>query len=161
MGIPTELLRNPDNGAANLTLALMGGIKGSYELASFYADGKLSIPMYVRSLHINKANYDTACNAVIAAFEKKGLTLDGAPTKFSDPSLYLSHDNLLTALQYASYRASIEYAPSEFNGPADLLDITYPVGTTGGTLATNFRNKMTAFGALLRRRGRTAHVGRH
>ena len=149
MGIPTELLRNPDNGAANLTLALMGGIKGSYELASFYADGKLSIPMYVRSLHINKANYDTACSAVIAAFEKKGLTLDGAPTKFSDPTLYLSHDNLLTALQYASYRASIEYAPSEFDGPADLLDITYPVGTTGGTLATNFRNKMTAFGAVL------------
>ena len=149
MGIPTELLRNPDNGAANLTLALMGGIKGSYELASFYADGKLSIPMYVRSLHINKANYDTACSAVIAAFEKKGLTLDGAPTKFSDPTLYLSHDNLLTALQYASYRASIEYDPSEFDGPADLLDITYPVGTTGGTLATNFRNKMTAFGAVL------------
>ena len=168
MGIPTELLRNPDNGAANLTLALMGGIKGSYELASFYADGKLSIPMYVRSLHATKDAYDTATNAVVTAFEAKGfslitvntdwvqkpdgswdqVTVYGIP-KFSDPSLYLSHDNLLTALQYASYRASIEYDPSEFDGPADLLDITYPVGTTGGTLATNFRNKMTAFGAVL------------
>lgn len=168
MGIPTELLRNPDNGAANLTLALMGGIKGSYELASFYADGKLSIPMYVRSLHATKDAYDTATNAVVAAFEAKGFSLITANTnwvqkpdgswdqvtvygipKFSDPSLYLSHDNLLTALQYASYRASIEYDPSEFDGPAGLLDITYPVGTTGGTLATNFRNKMTAFGAVL------------
>ena len=149
LGIPSKLLRDPDNGVAYMTFAPMGGIKGSYELASFYADGKLSIPMYVRSLHINKANYDTACSAVIAAFEKKGLTLDGAPTKFSDPTLYLSHDNLLTALQYASYRASIEYDPSEFDGPADLMDVTYPVGTTGGTLASNFRNKMTAFGAVL------------
>ena len=61
-----------------MTFAPMGGIKGSYELASFYADGKLSIPMYVRSLHINKANYDTACSAVIAAFEKKGLTCSTA-----------------------------------------------------------------------------------
>ena len=149
LGIPSKLLRDPDNGVAYMTFAPMGGIKGSYELASFYADGKLSIPMYVRSLHINKANYDTACSAVIAAFEKKGLTLDGEPTKFSDPTLYLSHDNLLTALQYASYRASIEYDPSEFDGPADLMDVTYPVGTTGGTLASNFRNKMTAFGAVL------------
>lgn len=94
-----------------MTFAPMGGIKGSYELASFYADGKLSIPMYVRSLHINKANYDTALQCCDRGIREEGLTLDGAPTKFSDPTLYLSHDNLLTALQYASYRASIEYDP--------------------------------------------------
>ena len=149
MGIPTELLRNPDNGAANLTLALMGGIQRTYDLISFYADGKLSIPMQVRSLHATQSDYETATSAVVTAFEKNGFSLSAAPSKFSDPTLYLSHDNLLTALQYASYRASIEYDPDEFEGPADLLDITYPVGTTGGTLATNFRNKMTAFGAVL------------
>ena len=45
LGIPSKLLRDPDNGVAYMTFAPMGGIKGSYELASFYADGKLSIPM--------------------------------------------------------------------------------------------------------------------
>jgi hypothetical protein len=48
MGIPESLLRNPDNGAPNLTFALMGWIN-SENLASFYtaSTGNLSIPLYI------------------------------------------------------------------------------------------------------------------
>lgn len=164
MGIPATLLRNPDDGVANLTFALMGGIQGTYDLVSFYKDSSLSIPLYVRSMHENKDNYDKAMGAVVQAFTDKGFSLittytdwngnitsvtTNEPAAFSDPTLYLSHDNLLTALQMASYKATIEYDPFEFGGPYDLLDITYPVGTTGGTLASNYFNKMTAFGAVI------------
>ena len=115
----------------------------------------MSIPLVIRSIHATKDDYEAATQAVIDACEAKGFeleTADGAesvPTDFAAPSLYLTHDNPLTALQYASYKASIEYAPEEFSGPADLLGVTYPVGTTGGTLASDYQNKMTAFGAVI------------
>ena len=59
MGIPESLLRNPDNGAPNLTFALMGGIN-SETLTSFYTagTGSLSIPMFMRSMHANAADYN-------------------------------------------------------------------------------------------------------
>ena len=55
MGIPENLLRNPDSGVANLTFALMGGIQGTYDLLPFYDPdtGALSIPLYIRSMHTN------------------------------------------------------------------------------------------------------------
>ena len=68
---------------------------------------------------------------------------------YSNPTLYASHDNPLIALQYASYKATMESDPEAFADVSDLLDITYPVGTTGGTLASNYLNKMTAFGAVI------------
>jgi len=149
MGIPANLLRNASNGAPNLTFALMGGIR-SEEPASFYTDstGSLTIPMFVRSMHIDAADSGTAMVAVKDAFESKGFTIGalGAPI---GAGLYVSHDNPLTALQYASYEASINHDTDEFAGPHALSDIAYPLGTTGGTLASNFRNKMTAFGAVI------------
>ena len=158
MDIPSKLLRNPNDGTANLTIAPMGTI--NHEDTSrfpFYKEDTqtLSIPLVIRSIHATKDDYDTATQAVIDACEAKGFELktsDGAestPTAFSAPSLYLTHDNPLTALQYASYKASIEYDPEEFSGPADLLGVSYPVGTTGGTLASDYQNKMTAFGAVI------------
>ncbi len=158
MGIPSELLRNPHDGTANLTIAPMGTI--SHEDTSkfpFYDQRtqSLRIPLVIRSIHATKENYDTATQAVIDACENQGFTLETAqgaastPTAFNAPTLYLTHDNPLTALQYASYKASIEFDPEEFSGPADLLGVTYPVGTTGGTLASDYQNKMSAFGAVI------------
>jgi hypothetical protein len=149
MGIPASLLRNPSNGVPNLTFALMGGINSETPI-SFYTDttGSLSIPMYVRSMHVNAADSGQATAAVTAAFQAKGFTIGnlGSPV---GAGLYVTHDNPLTALQYGSYRASIEHDPAEFPGPDALQDVAYPQGTTGGTLATSFRNKMTAFGAVI------------
>ena len=65
MGIPQDLLRNPDSGVANLTFALMGGIKGTEELVSFFSDNSLSIPLYIRSMHTNEENYTTAMDATV------------------------------------------------------------------------------------------------
>ncbi len=164
MGIPENLLRNPYDGTANLTIAPMANIRYSYKTMEipkgFQVDVKdfpfyneetaaLELPLYIRSMHTTQANYNAATQAVINACEAKGFGLSSEPTEFSAPTLYLSHDNPLTALQYASYKASIEFDPEEFSGPYELLDITYPVGTTGGTLASNYRNKMTAFGAVI------------
>jgi acetylornithine deacetylase/succinyl-diaminopimelate desuccinylase-like protein len=149
MGIPMELLRNPSNGTPNLTFALMGGIN-SETPASFYTDssGTLSMPMFVRSMHVTADDSSQATAAVSAAFQAKGFTIGnlGSPV---GAGLYVTHDNPLTALQYASYQATIDHNPEEFADPFALKDVVYPQGTTGGTLASNYRNKMTAFGAVI------------
>ena len=149
MGIPPQLLRNPANGTPNLTFALMGGINNENPL-SFYtaASSTLSIPLYIRSMHVDAADSSTAMAAVQAAFQAKGFTIGnlGSPV---GAGLYVTHDNPLTALQFGSYKASIAHDPENFAGPYALRDIAYPQGTTGGTLASNFRNKMTAFGAVI------------
>ena len=149
MGIPESLLRNPDNGAPNLTFALMGGIN-SENLASFYtaSTGNLSIPMFMRSMHTNATDYDGAIAAVRSAWQDKGFTL-GTIGAFSNPTLYMTHDNPLIALQLASYRGSMNHDPAAFGDVYGLLDLEYAQGTTGGTLAGNFRNKMNAFGAVI------------
>jgi hypothetical protein len=149
MGIAEDLLRNPDNGAPNLTFALMGGIN-SENLASFYTagTGSLSIPLYIRSMHTNATDYDAAVAAVRSAWQDKGFTL-GTIGNFSNPSLYLTHDNPLIALQLASYRGSMDHDPAAFSDVYGLLDLAFAQGTTGGTLAGNFRNKMDAFGAII------------
>ena len=155
MGIPEDLLRNPDSGVANLTFALMGGIQNTEDLVSFFEDNSLSIPLYIRSMHTNETDYNTAMDAAVKAFHSKGFTWqvsgmeEGKYTTYSDPTLYASHDNPLIALQYASYKATMESDPDAFEDVYGLLDITYPVGTTGGTLASNYLNKMTAFGAVI------------
>ncbi|SNS60286.1 Peptidase family M20/M25/M40 [Asanoa hainanensis] len=149
MGIPANLLRNPSNGTPNLTFALMGGIN-SETPTSFYTDatGTLSMPMFVRSMHVTAADSSQATAAVTAAFQAKGFTIGdlGSPV---GAGLYVDHDNPLTALQFGSYRASVEGNPKEFADPNALKDVVYPQGTTGGTLASSFRNKMTAFGAVI------------
>ncbi|MET7749055.1 M20/M25/M40 family metallo-hydrolase [Micromonospora sp. NPDC005367] len=149
MGIPANLLRNPSNGTPNLTFALMGGIN-SETPTSFYtaSSGSLSIPMYVRSMHVTAADSSEATQAVTAAFEAKGFSIGslGAPV---GAGLYVTHDNPLTALQFGSYQASINCNTEEFADPYALRDVVYPQGTTGGTLASSFRNKMTAFGAVI------------
>lgn len=149
MGIPENLLRNVDNGAPNLTFALMGGIN-SENLASFFTGetGALSIPMYMRSMHRNAADYDAAIAAVRGAWEGKGFTL-GTIAAFANPTLYMTHDNPLVALQLASYRGTMNHDPAAFSDVYGLLPLTYAQGTTGGTLASNFRNKMNAFGAVI------------
>jgi len=147
MGIPEELLRNPDSGVANLTFALMGNIN-TENLMSFCSNGKLSMPMQVRSMFANAEDYNTAVAAVVEAWKEKGFDL-GTPAKYSAPTLYTSHDNPLVALQLASYKASMANDPEAFSDVLDLLNMAYPVGTTGGTLASNFMNKMTAFGAVI------------
>ncbi|MFC4139904.1 MULTISPECIES: M20/M25/M40 family metallo-hydrolase [unclassified Microbacterium] len=147
MGIPSELLRNPQNGTPNLTFALMGGIRSEVP-TSFFVDGALSIPMYVRSMHLNADDSSRATKAVTAAFQNDGFSITdlGAPI---GAGLYVSHDNPLTALQFASYQATVDQDPQAFADPYALRDIVYPQGTTGGTLASSFRNKMTAFGAVI------------
>lgn len=149
MGISENLLRNPHNGAPNLTFALMGGIN-SETLANFYTagTGNLSIPMFMRSMHANATDYNAAIAAVTSAWQGKGFTL-GAIGAFSNPTLYMTHDNPLIALQLASYRGSMNHNPVAFSDVYGLLDLTYAQGTTGGTLAGNFRNKMNAFGAII------------
>ncbi len=149
MGIAEGLLRNPDNGTPNLTFALMGGIN-SETLASFYTagTGSLSIPMFMRSMHTNATDYDAAIAAVTNAWQARGFTL-GTIAAFANPTLYMTHNNPLIALQLASYRGTMNHNPAAFSDVYGLLDLTYAQGTTGGTLAGNFRNKMNAFGAVI------------
>jgi len=149
MGIAESLLRNLDNGAPNLTFALMGGINNE-TLTSFYTagTGSLSIPLFIRSMHTNATDYNDAIAAVNGAWQGKGFTV-GAIGAFSNPTLYVTHDNPLIALQLASYRGTMKNDPAAFSDVFGVLDLAYAQGTTGGTLAGNFQNKMTAFGAII------------
>ena len=163
MGIPYDLLRNPVNGIPNLTLALMGNINNEVPLPFFYDDEAhgtvLLLPLQIRSMHVNEADFSTAMEAVVTSLTDGGFELVSGSSgnnygraftySFSNPSLYANHDNLLIPLQYASYKASMEDDPDAFTDVSGLLDISYPLGTTGGTLATNYTNKMTAFGAVI------------
>ncbi|MCR2813048.1 M20/M25/M40 family metallo-hydrolase [Microbacterium sp. zg.Y1090] len=149
MGIPADLLRNPSNGVPNLTFALMANINSETPRSFYTADsGSLRMPLYVRSMHVTADDASRATAAVTEAFESRGFAIGalGAPI---GAGLYVTHDNPLTALQFGSYQASIDHDPAEFADPYALRDIVYPQGTTGGTLASNFRNKMTAFGAVI------------
>lgn len=146
--LPENLLRHPDDGAANITFAL-GQISNEVPVSYFNAEtGKLSVPVQARYLFDNAEDCNAAVTAACDAFENNGFIRPNG-TNFSQPSLYLSRDNLLTALQMTSYLASLNYDPEEFADVYDLIDISYPVGTTGGTLASNYVNKMTAFGAVI------------
>ncbi|KAB1914077.1 M20/M25/M40 family metallo-hydrolase [Micromonospora sp. AMSO31t] len=74
MGIPASLLRNPSNGTPNLTFALMGGIN-SETPTSFYTDasGSLSMPMFVRSMHVTAADSGQATAAGHGRFPGEGV----------------------------------------------------------------------------------------
>jgi len=149
MGIPPSLLRNLDNDCPNLTFAF--GVIGGRRIApvaNFYNPGTgiFSVTIYTSSMHINSTKYNAASVAVTNAWQSKGFSITDAPD-FRNPALYLSHNNPLTALKMASYKASISSDPAAFDGPYALLDISYPKGGVGGTLAADFFNKMSAFGA--------------
>ncbi|MCL1874983.1 MAG: M20/M25/M40 family metallo-hydrolase [Synergistaceae bacterium] len=150
MGIPPSLLRNPDNSCPNLTFAFGAVLEhGEVPVSSFYNSwtGDLSINMLSRSMHINESKYNAASVAVTNAWKSKGYSITPAPD-FSKPVLYLSHNNPLTTLLFASYRASLKSDPVAFNGPYEALGLSYPQGGIGGTLAADFFNKMNAFGAV-------------
>ena len=150
MGVPPSLLRNPDNGSPNMTFAL-GAVSGRRRTLSsdFYnpRTGIFSVNMYTRSMHVNSAKYVTASTLVTNAWQKKGFSITDAPG-YATPTLYLSHNNPLTAIQFASYKATINSSPEAFEGPYELLGVSYPHGGVGGTLALDFFNKMNAFGAV-------------
>jgi len=99
-------------------------------------------------MHTNATDYNDAIAAVNGAWQGKGFTV-GAIGAFSNPTLYVTHDNPLIALQLASYRGTMKNDPAAFSDVFGVLDLAYAQGTTGGTLAGNFQNKMTAFGAII------------
>ena len=148
--LPEELLRHPDSGVPNMTFGVMATIKNEVPASYFdAATNVITIPVVTRSMFAYKPEYDLAVTCIQEAIAATGITMTGKFAAFSNPTLYLANENPLIALQFESYKASMEYNPDEFADVYDLLAISSPVGTTGGTLATNFRNKMTAFGAVI------------
>ena len=160
--LDADMLRNEDNGAPNLTIAI-GYISNKDLGASANAyynteSGELQLRLGVRSLYTTKELYEKAAEQFMTAIQAKGfdfytLATNGnksaAFTAYSNPTLYLTHDNPLTALQFQTYKATMQADPEAFDDVIGLLDISAPIGTTGGTLASNYRNKMTAFGAII------------
>jgi hypothetical protein len=142
--------RNPDSLSPLMTISL-GVIDGTgYDLSSIYNrdTGIFRITLYMRHMYPDVDAYQTAQTKITDAFTDRGLTINEiSPTAFPAPTLYLKHDNILTAIQMASYRNSLE--DPTFTDVAALLDHSYPQGTTGGTLASDYWNKMNAFGAVL------------
>ena len=147
MGIPTDLLRNPLDDCPNLTFAV--GTTSTENMTSFFtaSSGALSITINMRGMHTNTADHTTAWNAVTNACTSRGFTIGNF--SFGNATLYLTHDNPLLALQYESYKATMKHDPVAFDDVYGLLDISAPQGTTGGTLASSFKNKMNAFGATI------------
>ncbi len=151
MGIPASLLRNPSNGTPNLTFALAGGIN-SETPTSFYTDasGSLSLPPTCTCAACTSPRRTPARRRRRSLPPSRRRGRHARRPRLADRRRVVRHaDNPLTALQFGSYQASINRNPAQFPDPYALRDVVFPQGTTGGTLASNFRNKMTAFGAVI------------
>ena len=78
-----------------------------------------------------------------------GSTISTAlPTFGSGPPMHLAWDNLQNRVLLASYRNSAS-APTGMDEPFELLDISYPTGSTGGNYSSDYWNKMIIFGAII------------
>lgn len=144
-------IRRADNGCPYMTISYGQNVgKTSVPSAQTFfsaSTGILTTDLYIRSMYDVNTDYTAAQDKVTAAFPAgNGWALGNAPS-FPSPTLYLKHDNPLTELQFASYRNTI--SASGFEDVAALLPVSYPQGTTGGTLASDYWNKMNAYGAVL------------
>ena len=151
--------RHPDSLAPMMTVSLgvlqqasaAAGPNGpAYSLNPMYPMGTnndtFQIVVYARSMYATSAEFNAAQQKFTDGFTGKGWTIGSAPG-FTAPNLYIKHDNILNSVLMASYRNSVA-AP----GLEDIAvhnEHAYPNGTTGGTLARNFWNNMTTFGAIL------------
>lgn len=142
--------RIPENGCPMITIAPGYNIGKTSSAASqfFYTDStrELKVEMYIRHMYSNAAGYSDAQDKIGTAFTSKGFSIAAAPS-YSKPTLYLTHDNPLTELQFASYKNTLK--GNGFEDLTALLPVSYPQATTGGTLASNYFNKMNAYGAVL------------
>jgi hypothetical protein len=144
--------RHPDSLAPMITFSLGQLAQNNWNPNVLYPTGTganantFQIVVYARSMYPSAADFNAAQQKITDAFTSKGWTI-GNPPSFTAPNLYIKHDNILNSVLMASYRNSVA-APG-------LEDIAlhnanaYPNGTTGGTLARNFWNNMTTFGAIL------------
>lgn len=155
-------IRRADNGCPLMTISFgyNVGKTGNIRASTFYNDTTktLSADLYIRSMYDSASpytvsgttyeGYDSAQGKVTTAFTTStGWTVPAATAFGTGPTLYLTHDNPLTALQYASYKNTL--GASGFSDLTALLPVSYPQGTTGGTLASDYWNKMNAYGAVL------------
>lgn len=154
MGI--DPVRRADNGCPYLTVAYGYNVgKTSSDpataaaRATFYSDDTktLNVDLYIRSMYDVAADYIAAQGRITAAFPASDGWVHGTAPAWSGPTLYLTHDNPLTALQFASYKNTL--SAGGFEDLTALLPVSYPQGTTGGTLASDYWNKMNAYGAVL------------
>jgi len=144
-------IRRTDNGCPYMTISLgyNVGKTGSAANQRFYDESSetLTAHLYIRSMYDYATDYTTAQGKVTSAFPTANGWLIGSAPSFPSPTLYLKHDNPLTELQLASYYNTL--SATGFSDLTALLNVSYPQGTTGGTLASDYWNKMNAYGAVL------------
>ncbi|MCL1874960.1 MAG: M20/M25/M40 family metallo-hydrolase [Synergistaceae bacterium] len=153
--------RHPDSLAPMMTVSLgvlqqasagAGPDGPAYHLNPMYPMGTganantFQIVVYARSMYATSAEFSAAQQKFTEGFTDKGWTIGNAPS-FTAPNLYIKHDNILNSVLMASYRNSV--AAPGLEDIAQHNAHAYPNGTTGGTLARNFWNNMTTFGAIL------------
>jgi hypothetical protein len=143
--------RHPDSLAPMITISLGVLAQGNWNPNVLYPAGTganantFQITVYARSMYPSAADFSAAQQKLTDAFTAKGWKI-GNPPAFVAPNLYIKHDNILNSVLMASYRNST--AASGMEDIAAHNANAYPNGTTGGTLARNFWNNMTTFGAI-------------
>ena len=130
--------------------------------------GMFLIRMYAGAMYSTEAAYNAGYQKLVDALTSRGWTLitnavaggssfpyiggstisTAAPTFGSGPPLHLAFDNLQSRLLLASYRSSASM-PWGMDEPFELLDISYPTGSTGGNYSSDYWNKMIIFGAII------------
>jgi hypothetical protein len=144
--------RQPDTGAA-LTMVVpftpgTGGLMNATAPAAYYNSGTgvFTCALYIRHLYDNSNKYSAFTANLGNAWTGRDWSITAA-ANWANPTVYAQWDNYMFSLHQAAFMRTI--ATPGFEDINRLRSVIYPVGTTGGVLATDYFNKMDAFGAVL------------
>jgi len=140
--------KHPCTGWEMMTIAL--GYSSASGFASPYnADtGQFTARLYTRSLWETKEESDSKWIAYVTAFTDRGWVKSGSMTPPSSlPTLYATADSQLVKTLFETYQFGLQQ--SNFDDKNEIFPNATPLGTTGGTLASDYYGKQVAYGAVL------------
>ncbi len=146
--------KHPKTGYEMMTIALgysdTDKISGEKYFPSPYdpVTGKFTARLYTRSLWETKDESNAKWMAHVTAFTDKGWTKTGSMTPPTGlPTLYAPADSPLVKTMFEAYQFGLQQPG--FDDADEIFKNATPLGTTGGTLASDYYGKQIAYGAII------------
>lgn len=111
------------------------------------ATGVFTARLYTRSLWETKDESDAKWDAHVASFTDKNWTKASGNRPTGLPTLYAPADSPLVKTMFEAYQFGIEQPG--FDDADEIFKNATPLGTTGGTLASDYYGKQIAYGAVI------------
>ena len=111
------------------------------------ATGVFTARLYTRSLWETKDESDAKWDAHVASFTDKNWTKASGNRPTGLPTLYAPADSPLVKTMFEAYQFGIEQPG--FDDADEIFKNATPLGTTGGTLASDYYGKQIAYGAII------------